>query len=321
MKKHSKRGVAAFLIATILCLQFLSVPATAETKKVKPKVTLSANTYTYDGKTKTPAVTVKYKGKTLNPSEYSIKYGNGRTKVGSYKVRVRLKGKYSGEKTKKFKIIPKGTYITSAEIPEGKTELTIRWEKQTTEVSGYKIQYSTDKNFKNNTTTVRVKTAEKEETVLKKGVKAGKSYYLRIKTYKKVNGKKYYSGWNEYGKCVTVNRSKSNTRPGSSNTGHGFSPKTEMIVKAHMNDFNYNTFDRFMSAHGGAENYVRSLGGVFRKWCGVQGNVKSAGQFQEIAEYVMGIMTIWGPDYHGGGGLHKFNANYGKGNEYGRFYS
>lgn len=59
MKKHSKRGVAAFLIATILCLQFLSVSATAETKKVKPKVTLSANTYTYDGKTKTPAVTVK----------------------------------------------------------------------------------------------------------------------------------------------------------------------------------------------------------------------------------------------------------------------
>ena len=104
-------------------------------------------------------------------------------------------------------------------------------------------------------------------------------------------------------------------------TRYGFTEGTEAIVEAHMNDFDYHSFDSFMSSHGGAANYVRSLGGVFEKYCGVPTQVQSAGQFQEVAEYVMGLMTIWGPDYHGGGGDHKFNGNHGKGDQYGRFYS
>lgn len=101
----------------------------------------------------------------------------------------------------------------------------------------------------------------------------------------------------------------------------GFTPQTEKVVEEHMADFNYASFESFMDSHGGAEEYVRSLGGIFEKWCGVQGtrqNVRSAKDFQEIAEYVMGIMTIWGPDYHGGAGDIPFNDKNG---EYGRFYA
>ena len=115
--------------------------------------------------------------------------------------------------------------------------------------------------------------------------------------------------------------SSTSTTVGGLGTRYGFSQKTESIVEAHMNDFNYYTFDDFMRARGGAENYVRSLGGVFAKWCGIQAHVQSAGEFQEVAEYVMGIMTLWGPDYQGGGGKHKFNGKHGKGDEYGRFYA
>lgn len=102
---------------------------------------------------------------------------------------------------------------------------------------------------------------------------------------------------------------------------YDFTPETEAIVEAHMHDFTYDNFDSFMAAHGGAENYVRSLGGVFAKWAGRDGYVQTAGEFQEIAEYVMGIYTIWGPDYMGGAGSHKFNAGWGDGDQDGRFYS
>lgn len=100
-------------------------------------------------------------------------------------------------------------------------------------------------------------------------------------------------------------------------TGHGFSFMTETIVMSHMEDFNYESFDSFMESKGGAEAYVSSLGGVFTKWCGVQGNVQTASEFREAAEYVLGVMTIWGPDYHGGSGDIPFNA---EADEYGRFY-
>ena len=103
---------------------------------------------------------------------------------------------------------------------------------------------------------------------------------------------------------------------GDTQTRYGFSTQTETIVEQHMNDFNYDTFDSFMAARGGVGNYIRSLGGVFTKWYGRTANVQTAGEFQEIAEYVMGLYTLWGPDYKGGSGIHLFNDDYGTGNRY-----
>ena len=86
-------------------------------------------------------------------------------------------------------------------------------------------------------------------------------------------------------------------------TKYGFSEETESIVEAHMEEFNYDSFDDFRKKYGGAENYVRSLGGVFEKYCGKDVEVRTAGEFQEVAEYVMGLMAIWGVDYNGGSGF------------------
>ena len=93
----------------------------------------------------------------------------------------------------------------------------------------------------------------------------------------------------------------------ASQTTYGFTSMTEAIVEAHINDFNYYTFDSFMAKYGGANeqgvtNYLRSLGGVFAKHAGRgEEKVMSAGEFQEMAEFIMGIYTIWGPDYNGSG--------------------
>lgn len=82
---------------------------------------LSATTFAYDKKAKTPAVTVKdADGKTLKKgTDYTVSYAGGRKNVGTYKVTVKMKGKYSGTKTLTFKISPSAK--TSASLLVGDT--------------------------------------------------------------------------------------------------------------------------------------------------------------------------------------------------------
>lgn len=69
---------------------------------------LSTTAYTYNGGVKTPSVTVKDSaGKTLKKNtDYTVTYASGRKNAGTYKVTVKMIGKYSGTKTLTFKINP-----------------------------------------------------------------------------------------------------------------------------------------------------------------------------------------------------------------------
>lgn len=90
---------------------------------------------------------------------------------------------------------PKETAVTG-KPKASKKAFTVKWSKQT-DVSGYQIQYSTNKKFRKKGT--KIKTVKKPSAVkvtIKK-LKAGKKYYVRIRTYKTVNGKDYYSGWSK----------------------------------------------------------------------------------------------------------------------------
>lgn len=65
---------------------------------------LSVTSYTYDGKAKTPGVTVKDGTKTLvNGTDYTVKYSNN-VNVGTATVTVTGKGNYTGSKSTNFKI-------------------------------------------------------------------------------------------------------------------------------------------------------------------------------------------------------------------------
>ena len=169
-------------------------------------IMLSATSYTYDGKTKKPSVTVKdSNGKKIASSNYTVTYANGRKNVGTYTVTIKFKGNnYSGTVKKTFTIKPKATSISK--LTSGKKKFTVTWKKQTTQTTGYQIQYSTDKNFKKNNKTV---TIAKNKTTSKKisNLKPKKKYYVRVRTYKtvKVNGKstKIYSSWSK-AKTVTT---------------------------------------------------------------------------------------------------------------------
>lgn len=79
-----------------------------------------------------------------------------------------------------------------------------------------------------------------------------------------------------------------------------FSCDTIRIVERHINDFNYYNFDSYINARGGFEKYMHSLGGYFSKYYGTQPKVTTVKEFQEVAEYVLGMIVMYGFDYYNG---------------------
>lgn len=154
------------------------------------KVTLSAKSYTYDGKVHKPAVKV-YNGSKLlkNNTDYTLTYSakSPRT-INEYSIKIAFKGNYSGSKTVTFSILPKGTTLLKT-ASTGKNWISPQWNKQTKGTTGYEIMYSTSGGFKKNNKTVTVtsnKTTVKKITGLKKNTK----YYFKIRTYKTVKDSK-----------------------------------------------------------------------------------------------------------------------------------
>ena len=88
---------------------------------------------------------------------------------------------------------PKKTSIKK--LSKGKKEFTVTWAK-VSGVKGYQIQYSSDKKLKKNNKSVTVTKQKTTKTTVKK-LKSNKKYYVRVRTYKTVNGKKIYSSWSK----------------------------------------------------------------------------------------------------------------------------
>lgn len=96
--------------------------------------------------------------------------------------------------TKNTKTVkPKKTSIKK--LSKGKKKFTVTWAK-VSGVKGYQIQYSSDKKFKKNNKSVIV-TKQKTTKATVKKLKSKKKYYVRVRTYKTVNGKKIYSSWSK----------------------------------------------------------------------------------------------------------------------------
>ena len=74
--------------------------------------------------------------------------------------------------------------------------VTVKWKKVAKYADGYQIKYATNKNFTNNDKTVLVEGKDKVSKKITK-VKTGKKYYVKVRAYNAVNGKKYYSKWSE----------------------------------------------------------------------------------------------------------------------------
>lgn len=94
--------------------------------------------------------------------------------------------------TTQVKVTVKKTTLKSAKNAKGK-KLVVKWKKNTAG-NGYQIQYSISKKFAKGNKTKTISKNKTTSYTIKK-LKKKKTYYVRIRTYKKVSGKTYYSGW------------------------------------------------------------------------------------------------------------------------------
>ncbi|MDD6526359.1 MAG: fibronectin type III domain-containing protein [Oscillospiraceae bacterium] len=150
-------------------------------------ISLSAKSYTYDGKVKTPTVTVKNsKGTTLkNGTDYTVSYASGRKTPGQYAVKITFKGNYSGSKTLYFTILPGVT--SKIATTTNSSAIKIAW-KAVPGATGYRVfQYDakTKKYVALKTTTGTSYTVTK--------LKSGTNYKFAVKAYSTVNGKVFWA--------------------------------------------------------------------------------------------------------------------------------
>ncbi len=163
------------------------------------KITLSAKSFVYNGKGQKPQVKITdSKGQKINSSNYTLKYKNN-IKVGTASVTITFKNNYSGSLKKTFTIVPKSTNIFK--LTAKCKGFTVKWKKQSTQITGYEIAYSTSSKFTKKTTkTVSVKNAKATSKTIS-NCKPKKKYYIRVRTYKaeKMKGKtqKFYSSWSK----------------------------------------------------------------------------------------------------------------------------
>lgn len=121
----------------------------------------------------------------------------------TYKFRIRAYKKENGETIytpyTTLKVMTKPDKVKVISTLAQEKQVTLKWKK--VKASGYEIQCCTSKKFHKNVIKMTVKKSKKTATVKK--LKNTKTYYVKIRAYSKVNGKKYYGAWS---KLVKVQR-------------------------------------------------------------------------------------------------------------------
>ena len=146
----------------------------------------------YSGKAITPAVTVKFGGAKLKKGrDYTVAYKNN-VQVGTATATLTGKGNFSGTKKLTFAINPKG--ISISKLTAGTKQLSVEWAARE-DVTGYEIEYGLKSKLTDGTTVVVKKAATAKKVI--KGLKSGKKYYVRLRTYRKVGKKTYRSAWSK----------------------------------------------------------------------------------------------------------------------------
>ena len=154
----------------------------------------------YNGKNQTQKIKVTYNGKTLKSgTDYTLKYAS-RKNVGTATVKIVGAGDYAGTIKKTFKINPEKQKVEKL-IAKSKG-FTVKWAK-TAYAAGFEIQYAENAKFRR-----AKKVTVSDGTSVKKSVtklRSAKKYYVRVRTYTTVSGKKYYGAWSA-AKSVTTKK-------------------------------------------------------------------------------------------------------------------
>lgn len=147
---------------------------------------------TYNGKSQKPSLTIRNNGTKLTyKKDYTVTYSKNKN-VGRAVITVKFKGNYSGTKKLYFHILPKAVSLSTVKSTARK-KMKVTW-KKVSGGSSYQVQYSLKSNF-SGAKTVTAGSGSSSKTISKLASK--KTYYVRIRSYKKVSGKTYYSAWSK----------------------------------------------------------------------------------------------------------------------------
>lgn len=187
-----------------ICSICKNVQSTQVIRKIA-SVKLSGSSFVYNGKTQKPLVVVKDSaGKIISGTNYTVSYMSNSKNVGIYRVTVTFKGNYSGKVAMTYQIVPKN--LTLRSVSGKKKSLYVKWSKNTTQTSGYQLQYSTDSAFQGGKAPVITLKNKTTSKTLKK-LSAKRRYYVRIRAYTavKYNGKycRVFSAWSQVKSAVT----------------------------------------------------------------------------------------------------------------------
>lgn len=148
----------------------------------------------YTGKAITPQPRVSLNGKALtNGTDYVLTFLNN-TNPGKASVRITGKGSYTGSCTAFFRIVPKKAVLSKALKYKTKA-LKLSW-KRDKKSDGYQIFCSTSRKFSGKVKKISV-TKNKTTSSIIRSLKSKKTYYVRIRSYKTIDGKKAYGAFSK----------------------------------------------------------------------------------------------------------------------------
>ena len=178
-----------------------SVSKTFKIKNNFKKATvLGISNKSYTGKNITQSITVKYNGKTLkNGTDYTVSYSSNKN-IGTATVKIAGKDSYTGTITKTFKINPAKQEIQK--LTAKSKAFFVDW-AQKESATGYEIQYATNSKFSGAKKVTVTNNKTDKKTISKLSGK--KKYYVRVRSYTTVKGKKYYGAWSST-KSVTTKK-------------------------------------------------------------------------------------------------------------------
>ena len=127
---------------------------------------------------------------------------NGKGTWYTNKAKIKNLSAKNGAKVKLYAQWAKIPQISSLKN-KGKKTVQVQWKKTDAKENGYQIVYAANAKFKS-AKTVTVKGYKKSSATIKK-LSAGKKYYVKIRSYRKVGRKTYYSG---YSKTKTIRVAK-----------------------------------------------------------------------------------------------------------------
>lgn len=153
----------------------------------------------YTGKKVTPSIFLKLTDSKLRRGiDFTVqtRYRNN-TKVGVASATVTVKGigEYTGEVSRdiSFKIVPKR--ISLKKLTSANSSIIAKWKKASKAyATGYQLRYSKNSKYKTRVKTIKISKLSTVQRSIKK-LKKNSRYYVSIRAYKTVKGKRFYGSW------------------------------------------------------------------------------------------------------------------------------